>query len=168
MESLIEALLNFANYSRKSIVKQWTDLSSIANEIMCNLKLQEPYRQVTFIIADDTQAFADPALLRVVLENIFGNAWKYTSEQEKAVIEFGVMNVEEMLTYFVRDNGLGFDMSYADKLFTPFQRLPDQKIKGHGIGLATVERIITHHGGKIWAESVPGRGATFFFTLPNP
>ena len=166
MDSLIDALLNFSRYSHKSITMQWTDLSSIAKEIIFNLKLRAPERKATFVIADDLQVLADPDLSRVVLENLIGNAWKYTSEQEEAVIEFGVTNVDATPTYFVRDNGPGFDMSHADKLFVPFERLPGQKIKGHGIGLATVQRIIKRHCGKVWAESTPGKGATFSFTLP--
>jgi len=168
MESLIEALLNFSNSSRKSIAKQWIDLSDVVNETLYTLKLREPQRQIAFAIASGVQAYADPDLARVVLENLLGNAWKFTCDQELAVIEFGMMDIDGTPTYFVRDNGSGFDMiNHADKLFAPFQRIPGQKIKGHGIGLATVERIIKRHCGKVWAESIPENGATFFFTLPS-
>ena len=168
MESLIEALLSFSSCSRKTIAKEWTDFSSIAHEVMGSLKLREPDRQATFVIADNVQVLADPVLSRVVLENLIGNAWKYTSHLEEAVIEFGMMDINGIPTCFVRDNGAGFDLlAHADKLFAPFQRLPGQKIKGHGIGLATVERIIKRHCGNVWAESTPGKGATFFFTLPD-
>lgn len=167
MNSLIEALLNFANCSRKSISRQQTALSRIAEEILGILKLQEPERRVTTFIAADVVVFADPSLARIVLENLINNAWKFTSQQEEAVIEFGKMAINGTQTCFVRDNGPGFDMAQADMLFTPFQRLPGQKIKGHGIGLATVQRIIKRHGGEIWAESAPGKGAVFYFTLPE-
>ena len=108
----------------------------------------------------------DAALLRVVLDNLLGNAWKYTGMQEEAVIEFGVTEVEGKPAYFVRDNGAGFDKADADKLFIPFERLhgPEQ-FKGFGIGLATVERIVRRHGGRVWAKGEPGKGATFYFTL---
>lgn len=167
MNSLIEALLNFANCSRKSISRQQTALSRIAEEILGILKLQEPERRVTTFIAADVVVFADPSLARIVLENLINNAWKFTSQQEEAVIEFGKMAINGTQTCFVRDNGPGFDMAQVDMLFTPFQRLPGQKIKGHGIGLATVQRIIKRHGGEIWAESAPGKGAVFYFTLPE-
>jgi signal transduction histidine kinase len=102
----------------------------------------------------------------VVLDNLLGNAWKYTAKQEKAVIEFGVKEIDGVPAYFVRDNGAGFDKTDAGKLFLPFQRLPGaEECKGFGIGLATVERIIRRHGGRIWAEGEPGKGAAFFFTL---
>ena len=98
-------------------------------------------------------------------DNLIGNAWKYCGKQEKAVIEFGVTEVDGQPAYFVRDNGPGFDMAFAAKLFLPFQRLPGTKAAGHGIGLATVDRIISRHGGRVWAESKPREGATFYFTL---
>jgi signal transduction histidine kinase len=110
-------------------------------------------------------AEGDPALLRVVLDNLIGNAWKYAGSREGAVIEFGVTEVDGKPAYFVRDNGPGFDMAFADKLFLPFQRLAGTDVEGHGIGLATVERIVRRHGGRVWAESKPGEGATFFFTF---
>ena len=107
------------------------------------------------------------SLLRVALGNIIGNSWKYTSEQKEAVIEFGVTEVGEEKIYFVRDNGPGFDMADAERLFIPFQRLVGEgDFAGHGIGLATVEKIIRRHSGRIWAEGAQGKGATFYFTLP--
>jgi signal transduction histidine kinase len=111
-------------------------------------------------------AHADASLLRVVLNNLLGNAWKYTCTREKATIELGETEVDGIPTFFVRDNGPGFDKADADKLFTPFQRLPGtEAYKGFGIGLATVERIVRRHGGKIWADGEPDKGATFYFTL---
>ena len=106
--------------------------------------------------------------MRVVLENLLRNAWKYTAKQEEAVIEFGVTETAGMRAFFVRDNGIGFDPTLAERLFLPFQRLPGiDDFKGHGIGLATVERIIRRHGGRVWAEGQQGAGATFYFTLPR-
>ena len=103
----------------------------------------------------------------VVLENLLGNAWKYTGTRDEAVIEFGVTESERGPAFFVRDNGIGFDMADAEKLFLPFERAPDaRKFEGHGIGLTTVHRIIQRHGGRLWAEGKPGEGATFYFTLP--
>ena len=104
--------------------------------------------------------------MRIVIDNLIGNAWKYSGKREAAVIEFGVSGTERELICFVRDNGTGFDNAYAKKLFVPFERLPaSNEFKGHGIGLATVERIIRRHGGQVWAEGEPGKGATFYFTL---
>jgi light-regulated signal transduction histidine kinase (bacteriophytochrome) len=111
-------------------------------------------------------ADGDAKLLNIVMENLIDNAWKYSGNIEKTVIEFGVTEKEGKPVYFIRNNGQGFDMAYAEKLFIPFQRLPGtEEIMGHGIGLATVERIIRRHGGRIWAESEPGKGATFYFNL---
>ena len=117
-------------------------------------------------IADGILANGDASLLRAVLDNLLSNAWKYTGMKEQAVIEFGVRDVDGVPTYFVRDNGAGFNMEDADKLFTPFERLPEtENQRGFGIGLSTVERIIGRHGGRVWAEGIPGKGACFYFTL---
>ncbi|MBK5273497.1 MAG: response regulator [Desulfuromonadales bacterium] len=166
MNKIIEALLNFSRFTRKSIAKQWTDISSIANKIARNLKLREPQRQVTFTIAEGVRGFADPTLLDVVLENLLGNAWKYSAKNDAACIEFGSTNLEEELVYFVRDNGVGFDHQESENLFVPFQRLQcNKEFEGFGIGLATASRIIQRHGGRIWADGEKGRGATFYFSL---
>ena len=123
-------------------------------------------RQVRIEIAAGLSAVADPTLVRVTLHNLLGNAWKYTGKREGARIEFGVTEIEGKQTYFVRDNGIVFDNVNAAKLFAPFQRLPGaEEWRGFGIGLATVERIIRRHGGRVCAEGVPGEGATFYFTL---
>jgi PAS domain S-box-containing protein len=166
MNELITDLLDFSRLAHCEIKPESVELSAMAKEITAELRLADPKRQVTFVIAEGVSAEGDPALLRVVMENLFGNAWKYTGKREMSIIEFGVTEIEGEQTCFVRDNGTGFDMAYAEKLFIPFQRLPGtDEFKGHGIGLATVERVIRRHGGRVWAEGDPGKGATFYFTL---
>jgi PAS domain S-box-containing protein len=168
MNRLIDALLDFSRLAHCEIRPETVDLSAMAGDIAADLSVAERERRVAFAIADGVTAIGDPALLRVVLENLLGNAWKYTGNREEAVIEFGAAKVEETPACFVRDNGAGFDMADAEKLFIPFQRLHGaDQFKGHGIGLATAERIIRRHGGRIWAEGEPGKGATFWFTLPG-
>jgi light-regulated signal transduction histidine kinase (bacteriophytochrome) len=143
------------------------DLSSIAAKVTDRLSRGEPERRHEFSIAEGMVVEGDYKLLQVVMENLLGNAWKYTGSRKKAVIEFGVMEVDGESAYFVRDNGVGFDMTNAEKLFIPFERLHGTaEFEGHGIGLATVHRIIQRHGGRIWAEGKEGTGATFWFTLP--
>ena len=166
MSKLITALLKFSQMAQVEPHLERVDLSAMAQKTTLELRQAEPERRVTFRIISDVMANGDPSLLQVVLDNLLGNAWKYTGMLDEAVIEFGVTETDGNVTYFVRDNGPGFSMADADKLFVPFQRLPGtQKLQGYGIGLATVERIIHHHGGRIWAEGEPGKGATFYFTL---
>ena len=166
MNQLIDDLLNFSRMVHVEPVREMVDMCALAHEVATVLKLTEPERQVDFRIADGILAYGDADLLRVVLDNLIGNAWKYTGMREKAVIEFGVTDIGGVPTYFVRDNGKGFDKANTDKLFAPFQRLPgDGKYRGFGIGLATVERIILRHGGRVWAEGEPDKGATFRFTI---
>ena len=166
MTGLIDALLNFSRASRSELRYEAVDLSAVAKEIVAELLQTAPERRLTIRIAEEIEVRGDAGLLRVALGNIIGNAWKYTSLQEEAVIEFGVTAVGEATVYYVRDNGPGFDMADAEKLFVPFQRLAVKaEFAGHGIGLATVERIINRHGGRVWAEGGVGRGATFYFTL---
>ena len=166
MDRLIGALLNFSRMGRVEPRREKVDLSLLVHEVANELKLTEAERQVDLIIAEGVVANADASLLRVVLDNLLGNAWKYTRMREKAVIEFGARDINGVPAYFIRDNGAGFDIMDADKLFTPFQQLPGaEKSKGFGIGLATVERIIRRHGGKVWAEGESDRGACFYFTL---
>lgn len=166
MNVLIDTLLNFALLTRSELHRETVDLSRMARAVAAELKMGEPGRKVTFSIADGVTVNGDPKLLRVVLENLFGNSWKYTSKREDAVIEFGMAEVDGKPAYFVRDNGAGFDMAHSDKLFTPFQRLPGtSEYTGHGIGLATVQRIVQRHDGRVWAEGEVGKGATFYFTL---
>ncbi|MET0095128.1 MAG: ATP-binding protein, partial [Sedimenticola sp.] len=142
------------------------DLSAIASELAEDLAQGDTGRRVEFVIADGVGARCDGGMLKIVLENLLGNAWKYTGKTSAAVIEFGTAEMEDETAYYVRDNGAGFDMAYADKLFRPFQRLhSDEEFQGTGIGLATVQRIIQRHGGRLWAEGAPGEGAVFYFTL---
>lgn len=166
MNELIDALLNFSRLSHSELHRETVNLSEIAQGVAGELRHMEPARRVTFRIAKGITVKGDANLLQVVLENLLGNAWKYTGNQVQAVIEFGQIEVEGKPAWFVRDNGSGFDMEYAEKLFIPFQRLPGtNEFKGHGIGLATVERIIRRHGGRVWAEGEMGKGTTVYFTL---
>ena len=165
MNQTIDTLLKFSSVSRVEMHQEKVDLSAMANAVATELKLAEPENQSTFRIATGIAVEGDPDLLRVVMDNLIDNAWKYAGRLEEAVIEFGVADVEGKPAYFVRDNGPGFDMALADKLFLSFQRHSETNVEGHGIGLATVERIVRRHGGRVWAESKPGEGATFFFTL---
>ncbi|MGB9080280.1 MAG: ATP-binding protein [Desulfuromonadaceae bacterium] len=166
MNRLIEALLNFSRLTHATLNRDMVDLSFMAKEAAEELKGMEASRRVTFLIADGMCVNGDPNLLRVVLVNLLGNAWKYTGMREEAVIEFGAKEIDGEPVYFVRDNGAGFDNADAGKLFIPFQRLPGvEECRGFGIGLATVERIIRRHGGRVWAEGNPDKGATFYFTL---
>jgi len=166
MSNLINTFLNFSRSSNCAIVRQTVGLSSMATQIAAELEKASPERSGAFRIAEGITADGDPDLLRVVMENLLSNAWKYSARKEDAVIEFGLMEDEGKQVYFVRDNGVGFDMAQSDRLFTPFHRLPNQEgFTGHGLGLATAQRIISLHDGSIWAESAPGKGATFYFTL---
>jgi light-regulated signal transduction histidine kinase (bacteriophytochrome) len=138
----------------------------MARRLMQMLQEESPERAARIDIADAVMAYGDPGLLEVVLQNLLGNAWKFTRQCEVAEIAFAVQTVAGERVYQVRDNGAGFDMAYAEKLFGVFQRLHGrQEFEGTGIGLATVQRVIHRHGGRIWAEAEVGRGATFFFTL---
>ncbi|MCU7906291.1 MAG: DUF1638 domain-containing protein [Candidatus Thiodiazotropha sp. (ex Epidulcina cf. delphinae)] len=166
MGQLIDDLLRLSRLTRVELVRKPVDLSGIVRELAADLSETSPDRRVNFRIEEGLTADCDPSLIKVVLENLIGNAWKYTSREETAVIEFGRDKREEAPTFLVRDSGDGFDMSYADKLFLPFQRLHTEKeFPGSGIGLATVQRIILRHGGRIWAKAEPGKGASFYFTL---
>jgi light-regulated signal transduction histidine kinase (bacteriophytochrome) len=140
--------------------------SALATAVADELARAHPDRRVEVRVADGLVARGDRALLRLVLENLLGNAWKFTARTAAARIEFGREGAGERSAYFVRDNGVGFDMAYADKLFGAFQRLhAATEFPGTGIGLATVQRIVLRHGGQVWAESAVGQGATFYFTL---
>jgi PAS domain S-box-containing protein len=166
MNGLIDALLHFSRLGHVEPRRELVDLSGVVHGVAEELKLAHPERQVDFRIADGVMAMGDANLLRVAFVNLLGNAWKYSGTTEQPIIEFGVQEIEGVRTYFVRDNGAGFDMADADKVFIPFQRLPGaEAIRGFGIGLATVERVIQRHGGRIWAEGAPGKGACFYFTL---
>lgn len=166
MGQLIEDLLKLSRISRKELSRIQVNLSQTAAQIASELTRQDPARNVEFNISPQIEVFADPNLLRIVLENLLGNAYKFTSHKEHALIEFGKRIENGQEQYYIRDNGAGFDMTYADKLFIPFQRLHrEQDFPGTGIGLVTVQRIIAKHGGRIWPDASPGQGATFYFTL---
>lgn len=166
MGQLIDDLLNLSRITRLDIDRSDVDLTAQAQDVVEVLRGRNPERQVEVAIADGVTAEGDSRLLMIVLENLIGNAWKFTAGRSPARIEFGETQVDGRPTFYVRDNGAGFDMAYADKLFGAFQRLhPNSQFAGHGIGLATVHRIIAKHGGRIWAEAVPDRGATFYFAL---
>ncbi|HTL59693.1 MAG TPA: CHASE3 domain-containing protein [Candidatus Limnocylindrales bacterium] len=169
MEEIIDALLVLSNMARHELVPDRVDLSTLANAVATELKQKDPDRLVDWVIAEGLTVEGDTGLLRVVLENLFGNAWKFTAKRPRARIEFGALpQCNGARTYFVRDDGAGFDMARASQLFAPFKRLHDQsQFRGTGIGLATVQRVIRRHRGKIWAESAVDKGATFCFTLTD-
>ena len=165
MSDLIDALLKLSRISSQPVRRQPVDLSGVAHAVARRLFEAEPERAVELEIADGLRAEADPQLLDALLDNLLGNAWKYTAGREPARIELGVQELDGEGVFFVRDNGAGFDMRYAERLFAPFQRLHGREFEGSGIGLATAARIVRSHGGRIWAEGETGQGATFFFTL---
>jgi PAS domain S-box-containing protein len=166
MGQLIDDLLNLSRVSRSELHRGPVDLSGLANDVVDELRERDPHRDVALRIAENLTADGDSQLLRVVLENLLGNAWKYTAKRPQAAIEFGRGCDNGHSSFFVRDDGVGFDMQYVDKLFTPFQRLHRMnEFPGSGIGLATVQRIIHRHGGRVWAQAEVNKGATFHFTL---
>jgi signal transduction histidine kinase len=167
MKQLTDAFLKLSHVNRGELRRGTVNLSDIATIVAADLRQTEPERRVTFVIQRALKAAGDKRLIKVVLENLLGNAWKYTQKNEEAVIEFGSTVVNGEKAFFVRDNGVGFPMAQAGRLFGAFQRLHSQEeFSGHGIGLATVQRIIDRHGGKVWAHGEVGKGATFYFTLP--
>ncbi|QWV93354.1 PAS domain-containing protein [Geomonas oryzisoli] len=166
MAQLIDAVLQLVRAGRSELEPRGVDLSVKAQVIALELKHNEPERQVEFEIPDGIKAEADPKLARQLLEILIGNAWKFSSKTAGARIRFGQKEEGGERIYFVGDNGAGFDMAYAEKLFTVFHRLHRaDEFEGSGVGLAIAQRIVTRHGGRIWAESAPGEGATFYFTL---
>ena len=167
LNEMIDALLHLAQLTRAELVSSRVNLSDVAHEIINDLSLEYPGRSVRAIIEPGVVVAGDSRLLKMVMGNLLGNAWKYSAEKSETLIEFGVTRAETGPVYFVRDNGAGFDMKHLGKLFRVFTRLHDSsQFEGTGIGLATVQRIIFRHGGRVWAEAEPGIGATFFFTLP--
>jgi PAS domain S-box-containing protein len=166
MSSLIDALLKLSKISMQEIHRRKINLSNIAKAIVAELLEVNPGRRVEADIRLGLTAAADPGLIKIVLSNLLGNAWKFTMQTEKAHIEFGTVEQDGKVIYYVRDNGAGFDQKYAGKMFWPFQRLhSDEEFEGSGVGLAIVERIIRRHGGKVWAEGIAGKGATIYFSL---
>jgi PAS domain S-box-containing protein len=166
MGTLIDDLLNLSKVTRSEIRHETLNISNMARSIAAEYRKRQPERAVEFQIEDGLEVFGDARLLQIVLENLPGNAWKFTSQRAHAIIEFGAAQTNGTRAFFIRDNGAGFDAAYSDRLFGAFQRLhAATEFPGTGIGLATVQRIIRRHGGKVWAEGAVNRGATFYFTL---
>ncbi len=166
MGELIDDLLSLSRVTRAEISRKSTDLSEMALAVAAELRRQQPEREVKVVVTPGLVASVDPRLMRIVLENLLGNAWKFTSKREHPHIEFGRMEENGSSAFFVRDNGAGFDPAYSDRLFGAFQRLHSMgEFPGTGIGLATIQRIILRHGGKVWGEGQVEVGATFYFRL---
>ena len=168
MAQLIDDVLRLARVTRTEMHREEVDLSELAAGVLDELQMTEPNRSITVAVQNGLFAYGDKRLLEIVLTNLLGNAWKFSSKKGAAEITFGREIANENAAYFVRDNGAGFDMEFADKLYGAFQRLHSvNEFEGTGIGLATVRRVINRHGGHIWAEGAVGKGATFYFTLPE-
>lgn len=166
MGLLIDDLLNLSRVTRAQMQREPVDLSGMAQSIAAELAKRDTARKIEWVITNGMQAFGDTRLLHVVLDNLLGNAWKYTSKHEQARIEFGQQGTNGSSTYFVKDDGAGFNPEYSQRLFGAFQRLHGAaEFPGTGIGLATVQRIVLRHGGRVWAEGAVEHGATFYFTL---
>jgi len=167
MGQIIDDLLALARVSQTEMNRTRINISELAQSVLAELQKGQPERRIEARIEPGLVADADANLIRIALENLIANAWKFTKNVSNPSIEIGCVRNDGTTAYYVRDNGAGFDMAYANKLFRPFQRLHDRnEFEGTGIGLATVERIIHRHGGRVWAEGAPSRGATFHFTLP--
>jgi light-regulated signal transduction histidine kinase (bacteriophytochrome) len=168
MGKLIENLLMLARVTQSSVRRDPVDLSALARSAAARLQSNQLERTTQFRIAGELLGSGDAELLGILFNNLLGNAWKFTGKRDDAVIEFGSNQENGHVVYFVRDNGVGFDMAYSAKLFGVFQRLHSPaEFEGTGVGLATVQRIVRRHGGRIWAEGEVGRGASFFFTLDD-
>ena len=168
MSQLINDMLKLSRITRTAMQEEMVDISELVKSIAVELQESQPERKVKFVIASGILVAGDPGLLDICLKNLLENAWKYTSKNPNALIEFWKTQHNGEKVFFVRDNGIGFDMTYGDKLFQPFQRLhTDKEYLGTGIGLAIVKRVIRRHGGRIWAESEIGKGTTFYFTIGN-
>lgn len=172
MGQLIDDLLSLSQVTRAQLNSESVDLSAIAHTFLDEWQGRQPERQVAVHIEKNLMTNVDVRLVRVIMQNLLDNAWKFTSHLPPGEVEIHLgqnLDAGGLPVFFVKDNGAGFDMAYADKLFDPFQRLhATSEFSGTGIGLATVSRAIKRHGGRIWAESAPGCGSTFFFTLPPP
>ena len=168
MGHLIDDMLQLSRVTRGTLKREEVDLSKMAGDVAEDLRNSHPQRKAQFVLQQGLVAYADPGLLRIALDNLLGNAYKYTGKKPEAKIEFGLCDVDEGRAFFVRDNGAGFNMEHAHKLFGAFQRLHGvDEFEGTGVGLATVQRIIQRHHGKVWAEATEGQGAAFYFTLPQ-
>jgi light-regulated signal transduction histidine kinase (bacteriophytochrome) len=168
MDRLTEDLLRLSRITRSQLRREPTDMAAVAREVVQELRQSDPHREVVFVIADRLQVEADAVLMRVAITNLLENAWKYTGRCEQALISFGREVCNGQNVFVVRDNGAGFDMTYASKLFAPFQRLHSaREFPGSGVGLACVARVVHKHGGRIWADARTGEGAAFFFTIPD-
>ncbi|MFP4164075.1 MAG: sensor histidine kinase [Chitinispirillaceae bacterium] len=166
MGMLIDDMLSLSRVSNQEMVTEEVDLSALARSVVNNLQQNDPERRVEVRVEDELSAFGDQRLLQIAFANLLGNAWKYTSKTDNPRIEIGSFSRNRETVYYVKDNGAGFSMDLADRLFKPFQRLhTDKEFSGTGIGLPIVGRVIRRHGGRIWTESEPGKGAVFYFTL---
>jgi two-component system, sensor histidine kinase and response regulator len=170
MGQLIDDLLELSRITRRQLCVERVDLSSLALGIVKSLHGRQPERRVEVAVSPGLVAEGDPGMIGLALENLLDNAWKFTGDRPSPKIEFGCSSLAGETVYFLRDNGIGFNMAYAHKIFTPFERLHRVgEFAGTGVGLATVQRIVTRHGGRVWAEGEEGKGATFYFTLgPRP
>jgi light-regulated signal transduction histidine kinase (bacteriophytochrome) len=169
MNAMIDGLLNLSRATRKEMARQDVELDAVARTILGELRAREPERQVQVQIDTNMTVVADAQLMESVMQNLLSNAWKYSANQPDARISFRREDAEGERVFVVEDNGAGFDMHYADKLFKVFQRLHSaEEYEGAGIGLATAQRIIRRHGGRLWAKGQPNLGATFMFTIPGP
>jgi len=163
---MIDGLLDISRLTPREMRREEVDLSALAGGVAEDLRRADPQRRARFAVAEGLSVVGDAGLLRVLLENLIENAWKFTSKEPEALIEFGAVEREGRPVYYVKDNGVGFDGTYAERIFDPFRRLHgEDEFGGTGVGLATVARIVRRHGGSLWAEGEVGRGATFFFTL---
>jgi len=168
MDHLIDNMLKLSRLTRAELSKEHVDLSAIAQAVVEQLKQNEPHRKVAFIIQDGLTTEGDPRLLEAVLSNLLGNAFKFTGNCPEALIEFGQIELQGEMVFFVRDNGAGFNMAYSQKLFGAFQRMhTTAEFPGTGVGLASVQRVMHRHGGRVWAEAEVNRGATFYFTFES-
>lgn len=165
MQQMIDALLDLARLTNGELQRKPVDLGALARAQAAELQRADPGRRVSFAIADDLRADGDPRLLRQLVANLLDNAWKYTAMRAHAHIAVGAEVVDGTRAFVVRDDGIGFDPTAADRLFVPFRRLHGREFAGSGVGLATVARIVRRHGGRIWAQAAPQRGAAFYFTL---
>ena len=169
MGLLIDDLLGLSRAARKDLLRESVDLSAMATSVLVDLRSEAPERRVEAVVQPDLVVDADATLLRMILTNLLSNAWKFTSRHETARIEVGVANTDGERAFFVKDDGAGFDMREAEHLFGAFQRLhTTDEFEGDGIGLATVQRLVARHGGRVWAEAEVEKGATLSFTLPAP